>query len=489
MRALTALLAAAALSAPFAAEARARITIVNVNAPGVGFNDPTPAAPLPTNPGTTVGQQRLIAFQHAADLWGKELDSKVEIRVQARFTPLSCTPTAAVLGSAGPIQVFSDFPGARFPGTWYHVALANKLAREDLAPGDPGTDGDDIGANFNSELGTPACLAGLSWYYGRDTNEAPNQINLVVVLLHEFAHGLGFSSFTSVSTGRMLGFLDDAGNVVRLPSVYDKFYFDLTTRKFREQMTDAERVASAINARNVAWVGAEVTDEVPEVLQRGTPLLTVRAPAAVAGSYQVGTASFGPALTAAGVTGKVVLGLDPADAAGPSTTDGCSPFTNAAEVAGNIALVDRGTCGFVVKAANAQAAGATALIVADNQPGRPPPGLGGADPTITIPAVRITRADGVTLKAELANGVIANLGLDLRVRAGASPQGFALLNAPDPVQPGSSISHWDPIATPNQLMEPAINADLTFSVDEPQDLTLSLFRDIGWHEGRGRKKN
>ena len=52
-----------------------------------------------------------------------------------------------MLGSAGPIQVFSDFPGARFPGTWYHVALANKLARQDLAPGDPGTDGDDIGAH------------------------------------------------------------------------------------------------------------------------------------------------------------------------------------------------------------------------------------------------------------------------------------------------------------------------------------------------------
>jgi len=480
MRALNALLAAAALAAPLAAEARARITIVNANQPGIGFNDPTPVAPLPTNPGTTVGQQRLIAFQHAADLWGKELDSKVEIRVQASFVPLACTATAAVLGSAGPIQVFSDFPGARFPGTWYHVALANKLAREDLAPGDPGTVADDIRARFNANLGQPGCLQGSGWYYGLDIHQPPSQINLVVVLLHEFAHGLGFSSFTSPTTGEML---------LGQPTVYDKFYFDLTTGKFREQMTDAERVASAINVRNVAWVGREVTESVREVLQRGTPVLTVRAPAAVAGAYQVGTASFGPALTAAGVTGKVVLGQDAADAAGPSTTDGCSPLANAAEVAGNIALVDRGACGFVVKAANAQAAGATALIVADNQPGRPPAGLGGADPSITIPAVRITRDDGALLKAELANGVIANLGLDLRVRAGASPQGFALLNAPDPVQPGSSISHWDPIATPNQLMEPAINPDLTFSVEEPEDLTSSLFEDIGWHEGRGRKKN
>jgi hypothetical protein len=489
MRALAAVLAAVALAAPLSAGALARITIVNLNAPGVGFNDPTPVAPLPTNPGTTVGEQRLIAFQYAAELWGRQLDSLAEIRVQAAFVPRACTPTAGVLGSAGPIQVFADFPGARFPGTWYHVALASKLARQDLAPGDPGTEADDIQALFNSELGTEACLTGLSWYYGRDTLQAPNQVNLVVVLLHELAHGLGFSSFTSVTSGRMLGFVDDAGQVVRLPSVYDKFYYDLTTGKFREQMTDAERVASAVNARNVAWVGADVTAGVPRVLQAGTPLLTVLSPGAVAGAYQVGTASFGPPLTAAGVTGRVVAGTDAADAAGPSTSDGCSPFTNAAEVAGNIALVDRGTCAFVVKAFNAQAAGATALVVADNQPGRPPAGLGGADPSITIPAVRITRDDGARLKAELPNGVVATLGLDLRVRAGASPQGFALLNAPDPVQPGSSISHWDPIATPNQLMEPAINPDLGFSVEEPQDLTMDLFRDVGWHEGRGRKKN
>jgi hypothetical protein len=47
------------------------------------------------------------------------------------------------------------------------------------------------------------------------------------------------------------------------------------------------------------------------------------------------------------------------------------------------------------------------------------------------------------------------------------------------VQPGSSISHWDPIAFPNQLMEPAINGDLTHQVSGV-DLTLALLRDIGW---------
>jgi hypothetical protein len=38
------------------------------------------------------------------------------------------------------------------------------------------------------------------------------------------------------------------------------------------------------------------------------------------------------------------------------------------------------------------------------------------------------------------------------------------------------VSHFDVTLTPNALMEPAINADLTSSVD----LTVPLFRDIGW---------
>jgi hypothetical protein len=46
---------------------------------------------------------------------------------------------------------------------------------------------------------------------------------------------------------------------------------------------------------------------------------------------------------------------------------------------------------------------------------------------------------------------------------------------PNPLQPGSSVSHWDVSAFPNLLMEPVINSDLT-----GVDLTLGAFEDIGW---------
>ena len=48
----------------------AMITVVNLDGPNEGFNDPTPVAQVGGNPGTTLGEQRLIAFQYAADAWG-----------------------------------------------------------------------------------------------------------------------------------------------------------------------------------------------------------------------------------------------------------------------------------------------------------------------------------------------------------------------------------------------------------------------------------
>ena len=166
----------------------------------------------------------------------------------------------------------------------------------------------------------------------------------------------------------------------------------------------------------------------PEVLG-GTPRLLVNSPAAIAGTYAVGTADFGPALSSPGVTGDVVLGVD---SGGLGDTLGCSPISNV--VAGKFALVDRGVCGFTVKVKNAQNAGAIGVIVANNAAGAAP-GLGGADATIIIPSAGISQASGVLIKATLAgNTVNATLGLDANVLAGADAQGRALMYTPAPFQ-------------------------------------------------------
>src|SRR5215813_1429810 len=99
------------IAAP-AAFASATIVIQNNDAPNVGFNDPTPATPIGGNSGTTVGQQRRIAFQFAADIWGATLTSGPTIRVQASWPSLECSADSAVLGAAGASSMFRNFPGA-----------------------------------------------------------------------------------------------------------------------------------------------------------------------------------------------------------------------------------------------------------------------------------------------------------------------------------------------------------------------------------------
>ncbi len=116
----------------------------------------------------------------------------------------------------------------------------------------------------------------------------------------------------------------------------------------------------------------------------------------IAGSYLASSAQFGPSLRVSGpVTGDVALVND---GGGVSATDACEPLVGFP--AGHIALLDRGTCTFVVKVKNAQNAGAIAAIVANNVAGAPIT-MGGADPTITIPSVMVSLADGNLLKANL----------------------------------------------------------------------------------------
>ncbi len=78
-----------------------------------------------------------------------------------------------------------------------------------------------------------------------------------------------------------------------------------------------------------------------------------------------------------------------------TTTDACEPLTG--DITGKLVIVDRGTCTFIVKAKNVQAAGAAGIIVANNAAGAPFP-MGGTDRRVTIPGLMVSQADGATLK-------------------------------------------------------------------------------------------
>ncbi len=108
------------------------------------------------------------------------------------------------------------------------------------------------------------------------------------------------------------------------------------------------------------------------------------------GNYPAVAASFGT--TPLVHSGNIVLAND--GTANPS--EACSALIGFP--AGAIALVDRGTCTFVEKVQNGQAAGAIAVVVVNNVAGAPI-AMGGTSATITIPSVMISQANGNAIKA------------------------------------------------------------------------------------------
>jgi len=455
------------------------IDINDVDESGVGFKDTTSVAPVGGNTATTLGDQRLAVLEEAAAIWGAILTSNERIIVQATFSPLACDASSAVLGSAGAIQIFADtadepVPGLLYPNTWYHVALANKVTNIDQAPNtdDDGLDdgllvepfGDDIVAFFNGGInGDPNCLGSASWYYGFDHIIGANQIDLLNVVMHEFAHGLGFANFIDDETG-------DA--ILNLADIYSVFLRDNTSGKHWNQMTAGERVDSAVNTGNLIWDGQAVTAQAGTELS-GLELIRADAGFGPDDGIEYQDAEFGPAATSGDVTHEVVLIQD---AGRRSRTDGCESI--AADLTGFIALIDRGNCNFTVKTANAEAAGAEAVLIANNVGDAI--ALGGDDGTLTIPTLGIGLDDGNKLKEELALGAVNLTGFftSATLLAGVDEFGFVRLYAPNPAEPGSSVSHFDTVASPNLLMEPFISDDLTSSTD--QDLTNFQFMDIGW---------
>jgi hypothetical protein len=122
--------------------------------------------------------------------------------------------------------------------------------------------------------------------------------------------------------------------------------------------------------------------------------VTVDPPSPAAGDYPYAAASYGPAVPPAGVTGAFAV----ADDGSANPSEGCDPFVGFPT--GAIALVDRGTCTFVQKTANAMAAGAAAVVIVNNVAGNPT-APGGTFPGATIPTVMVSQADGTLIKANL----------------------------------------------------------------------------------------
>ncbi|HSH40292.1 MAG TPA: S8 family serine peptidase [Chthoniobacterales bacterium] len=84
-----------------------------------------------------------------------------------------------------------------------------------------------------------------------------------------------------------------------------------------------------------------------------------------------------------------------------STADACNALVPGS-LAGKVALIRRGTCGFHQKANNARNAGAVGVVLYNNAVGALNPSVAGS-PAITIPVVGVSKADGELINSRIAS--------------------------------------------------------------------------------------
>lgn len=490
-KSLLGLVIGATLAATSAANA-ANFNLINNDLPGVGLNNTTPAAPVGGNPGKTRGEQALIVYRYAMDMWGGVLQSNQKINVAASFRPLACTSTSGTLASAGTTFVVTGSPDGIQPTRAYGSALGDAAFDLDLINYFYGyVDYPDINSSFNGNLGQPGCLDGMSWYMGLDGKTPAGQTNLLNVIMHELGHGLGVQGFISQTT---------ANNSYSAVDVYTANAYDNVLNKPFTAMTSAERLAATRTPGRTVWTGAEVNRNAALVLSKRNTLRPT-APAAIAGKdYEVGYAAFGTLATPATFTNRAMVLVDDGNSTANggvgTTSDGCSAlgagttntstitYVNAAAVAGNIAVIDRGTCSFEYKAKIAQDNGAAAVVIVNNVAGVIDMARGAPITGVSIPTVMVSLADGNEIKANIASSA-AGLVLS-NLTAGSDGAGRTRLYTPAVFAAGSTYSHFDTTLSPNALMEP-------FDTPEVQahvlvDLTPGLFSDIGWKLNPGNGK-
>lgn len=245
--------------------------------------------------------------------------------------------------------------------------------------------GDGFTANSNDVRASTTAAATFDRTY--DTSQAPavnqNQVMAAVTqlfyttnYLHDYWYDSGFDEAGSNAQTNNFG----RGGVDNDAMHAEAQDYSGTDNANMQAMADGE---SPIMQMYV-WTGAAT----------GSASLT-----ALNQTFQVGIADFGPAnFNTMGTLSLVVDGTNPAG-------DGCQAITN--NITNRIAVIDRGNCTFERKALNAQNAGATGVIIADNQNNAQPPPMGddgNINTPITIPILSVTQAGGNILKQGMQAG-------------------------------------------------------------------------------------
>ena len=174
------------------------------------------------------------AFQYAVDIWAANFESNVPVDIEIHWEPSTIN---GVLGSARPGDYFNAFDGAPDQDLWYPSALANKLAKKDLAPSKV-----DIVLRFNSNA---------LWYTNLDGKVPRLNYDLASTALHEIGHGLGFLSNAEYDRFFSTGYIIQ-------PTPYDAYVQLADGRRFTDFCARSVDLGRAMTSP-LTWSGASAT--------------------------------------------------------------------------------------------------------------------------------------------------------------------------------------------------------------------------------------
>lgn len=167
----------------------------------------------------------------AFGVWDKILISRVPIHIDVYWTDL----VASTLATAGSDRVFKNFKNAPLNNVWYPSALADALSGESVNGNNP-----DIVLKINRNV---------NWNLDYDGPQNFRYYDMLSVIIHEIAHGIGFmSSFEANGTERLKWGIQD------LPFIYDQYVVDrngnsLVDKRF--YANDSEELLQEVTEREI----------------------------------------------------------------------------------------------------------------------------------------------------------------------------------------------------------------------------------------------
>lgn len=153
-------------------------------------------------------EQAKVPFEQAVAIWEKYLISTQTIRVKATW---SKTMSNSVLAETGATRIYrssTNIPNLPYTNVWYPTPLAEALSGKELNSGDF-----DMTVTLNGNI---------NWYYGTDAKAQAGRYDMITVMLHEIAHGLGFSSSMSIINSDTQGQYGQSGSAY----IFDIFMQD-----------------------------------------------------------------------------------------------------------------------------------------------------------------------------------------------------------------------------------------------------------------------